>query len=228
MKDKLTVEIFQDAITSPVSIDPIYTSLNGLAKIRDIFAIVDDRHELLHDPEDPEVMCRQLMTERSGQPADLNIMITRQRVSAKPHLAGVSYVAPNHTVLGVRMAIIQHTSHDKVTKKVADHEIAHMINVKTAGKHYDGIAHCTSKDCLMSAEAPMPRGKLAEVLRLSLQQLSIIKDQGRELYKREYCQDCIEQIAPRTDELLQAKQGIKLPRYVLFPIYHSPTAADYY
>jgi len=221
-KNNLTVEIFHDLHTPGIAVDPIVTSLSGIARLANTdFDIIRTDRRIKIASEDKETIHPDKVNWHV-LPADINIVLSDRPIDPDigANVRGVTSVQQG-AGLGDRGIIIStHENNDMIA--VSSHEICHALNVKSLGETWDGIGHCTDEYCLMHKSIQRSvtrREKTPTSLKERVQKLF-----DGPVYTTEHiaqnstpCAECVRQIGVHTLFLTETKNGKFIPPQLIFP-----------
>lgn len=221
-RSNLSVEIFHDLHTPGIAVDPVLTSLDGIAKLANAeFDILQTTRRIRIAAESSEAIQTHKINWQT-LPADINIVLSERPIASDPSTKIFGETAIQFGPdLGTRVCVIStHENNHLVT--VATHEICHTLNLKHSGATYDGTGHCTEEHCLMHAtinEQVSTREKKPASFKERVLHLL-----DGPLYEPEFtlknntpCMECIKQIGSHTLLLTEAKNGRFIPRHLIFP-----------
>ena len=219
--NKLTVEIFRDEKTPDVTIDPVITALGGLSRIVDSFEIIRADRTIKVADESQTIDMHKIVWRRAR--ADITVAMTDRPIydyKKKVDVRGASFIMPDkYSRLGFREAIIS-SQGGATTEEVTEHEIGHILNVKSFGDKSDGEGHCLDEDCVMYYST-VPKvtqsspEKLGEKIKATFGRF---KAETMVSYdRRKLCAECAPQLGSSAFMLLEAKRGKFVPDSIVFP-----------
>lgn len=226
--NKLTVEIFRDLQTPGVSVDPVITSVNGIAKLANAeFDILRADRRLKFAPGRQETIHANNI-KWQNLPADINLILSSRPIrTTKPgyQTQGHSIVQPGPKI-GVRGALISTYDNDQVTM-VASHEIAHTLNLKNGGESWDGDGHCKNEHCLLHKQVNTTEETVVKTPSSFAGWTRRFKSGTMTETKINHinstpCSECTMQIGFYAAMLLEVKKGRSMPSSLIFPAAPSP------